>query len=192
MKNMAKLDILNYITSFCLSVNYGDGINRGGFGDSYFTPTDTPKIGDLVILKSGRFTEWYLSWYVGYEQSNNGKFCDIHTLESIDTGKLCNWSNVSFNVLNKDVVDKKPRWKWTDKQFLFEKRWFNSCYEQRGAYINLPIPPKFKENGSVILSTRKRYSRSDGTRGKSKVFKNWKKVLVKDMLEFYDSVNKGE
>lgn len=43
--------------------------------------------------------------------------------------------------------------------------------------------PEFNEDGSVVLKFRKMWSNDIFTESK---FDNWKKVTVKEMLEFYD------
>ena len=184
-KYRAKLEILYYITSFCLSRNYGDGVNRGGISDCYFEPKDRPDVGDLVVLTSAPCSEYYLSWYIGCTPKQD-LFLNVHTLKSIETGNICNWSNVSFDRLNRKIVDDHPEWKWTDSQFKFKESWFRACYKTRDAYINRPIKPEFKDDGSVILSIRKMFSSEIVA---TKIFDNWKRVLVRDMLEFYDSIN---
>jgi len=187
IKTRAKIDILSYITRFCLSRNYGIGNNQGGLGENAFLPLEDPKVGDLVSLQSAPASEWYLSWYIE-KIPRNDSFDTIHVLESIDTGELCNWSNVSFCVLNRDVVAEHPEWRWMDKQYEFKDRWFRACYKKRNAYIDRPCRPEFREDDSVVLPLRKMFNMGDGT---SKIFNNWKKVLVRDMLEFYDSVVEG-
>ena len=184
MNIRARRDILSYITSFCLSRNYGTGANVGGLSENHFLPLEVPKVGDLVSLQSAPVSEWYLSWYLE-EIPRNDSFDTIHVLESVDTGELCNWSNVSFSVLNRSVVANHPEWRWSDKQYEFKDRWFNACYRKRNAYIDRPCKPEFREDGSVTLSTRKMFDYGEGS---SRIFDNWKKVLVRDMLEFYDSI----
>ena len=183
MDTEAKIEILNYIMQFCISKKFGNGPTVGGLSDCFFSPSDKPSVGDLVALTSAPNTVWYLSWYVQL-QSRENQYCDIHTLKSIETGELCDWSNVSFYVLNRELIDKNPHWSWTDKQFQFKDKWFRACYRNRGAYHTLPKMPDFKEDGSVVLGTRKRFGFGEDT---NKVFDNWKKLLVRDMLVFYDA-----
>ena len=145
--NRAKIEILSYITSFFLVRNYGDG-NVGGLSDCYFKPNYHPIKGDIVALSSARPTEWHLSWYI----ENKGG--DRHLLKSIETGKLCTWTNVGFNVMNRQIVDKHPEWRWTDRQFKFQDRWTRACYKKRDAYMVLPTLGDFKDNHSVVLGVR--------------------------------------
>ena len=180
--NQARLEILNYITVFCVARNYGDGVLRGGLGDDYFYPEDHPIEGDLVALHSAPFSKWYLSWYVGTEYMDDF-YTHNHLLQSIEDQSRCYWSNVSFYALNRKVVANHPNWKWSDKQYMFKDKWLRACRKKRDAYMVLPTPPIFGDDGSVILGTRTRYGLGGMT---SKKFLNWRKVTVKDMLDFYD------
>jgi len=153
--------------------------------DHFFEYNDTPKIGDLITLKSAPISEFYLSWYLGKERPKG--WCeDRHLLESIETGELSYWHNISFAVFNREIVDKHPEWHWSDKQWQFKDKWFRTCYKKRDVYINRPEFPKFKDDGSVKLTLRKIFNHGNPT---YKKFDNWKKVLVRDMLEFYDFVD---
>ena len=187
MKIRARLAIYNYITSFCLSRRYGEhGPNEGGFEDNYFFSgcgdDDLPMPGDLVALSSAPTSEWHLSWYVGMEPGRN-YYSNKHLLESVETGEICNWCNVGFMVLCRDVVKRHPEWRWTDAQWAFRDRWFRVCKQRRDAYMTLPVQPVFDKFGSVTLGTRKRYGLGSTY---TKKFPNWRKVRIKDMLEFYD------
>lgn len=188
-KNIARIQILNYIVTRCKSINYGDGKNLGGFNNNYFFPNypsgEPPIPGDLVCLTSASPSEWYLSWYLELIPQSD-YYSNIHVLESIETGKVCNWRNVGFDILCRDVVKQYPEWRWTDKQYAFKDRWFRACYKKRAAFMTLPKSPIFHDGGGVTIGTRKRH----GLGGEFNLkFPNWKKVLVKDMLEFYDSVS---
>jgi len=190
-KNKARLEILNYIVTQCKSIRYGSEVTIGGFDNNYFFSNDfadaPPLPGDLVCLRSTSPSEWYLSWYIEYQPNNrNGKmsYSDTHVLESIETGCLCNWRNVGFDILNRDVVKNNPHWKWTDKQYDFKDSWFRACYKKRNMHITLPTFPIFHEGGSVTLGTRKRFGLGSFY---TKKFTNWQKVLVRDVVEFYDS-----
>lgn len=187
-KSIARLEILNYMFKFCLSRRYnGESKNVGGHDNDYFVPYFScgmlPQKGDLVALSSvSTTTEWYLSWYLDFMPGCDC-FSNVHVLESIDNGNLCNWSNVSFYVMNRDIVDKNPQWKWTDKQFEFKKRWFKTCNKNTD-YITSPCLPVFGDRFKVVLSTRKKYGFGDGAQH---VFNDWRKVTIKDMVNFYDS-----
>ncbi len=187
MKTKAQQSILYYITTFCIAYKFeGTKGTIGLSSDSYFKAEGEPREGDLVVLKGARQSRWYLSWYISCEKKDNC-FNDSHLIESVETGELCNWSNVSFSILNRKIVDEHPEWRWTDKQWEFQEKWFRACYKYRDAYINLPCYPDFKEDGSVVLTIRKRFNFGEPT---SKTFESWKKLLTRDMTKWYDEVDK--
>lgn len=151
----------------------------------HFTTTDDPVPGDLVILKHVLQSEWYLSWYIE-RMPVNATALQEHMLESVETEKLCKWSDVGFAVLNREVVDDHPEWKWTDAQWEFHDLWRSTCIKKRKAYFNLPCAPVFEDStDKVTLTLRKRFDAGVPT---SQTFDNWKQLKVRDMLEFYDAV----
>ncbi len=188
-KSIARQEILNYIITFCTKSNYGDGYShlpdvKNSF---YSTSSDGVKnipIGSLVRLMAAPFSKYYLSWLREVEY-NDGDYSTKWLLESIEDGSLCWWENVQLWALPKTTTDEYPSWQWTDQQFQFKKRWFNACHKKRDAYILLPCFPEFKEDGSVMLSLRTRFSIKDD-RPEIR-FDNWQKVKTKEMLEFYDA-----
>lgn len=194
--NKSRLEILYYITNFHLAIRYHDElsfpitppINRGILPENYFENVKYPNNGDLIVLKSAPVSKWYMSWYIRCNKNDN-IFSDDHLLQSIEDGELCNWRNVSFIRINPEIVNKHPEWRWTDTQWKFKERWFSTCYKKRDAYITLPKYPVFEESGSVWLGTRKRWGNGSETRKK---FTNWKKVRIKDMLDFYDQSIGGD
>jgi len=181
----SRIEILNYVLNFGTYKSWdNDRSVRLKEDDCYFVPTGSPNKGDLVLLSSAPFGEWYLSWYLDTDPKENG--FDIHLLQSLETGKLCNWTNVSFNHLNRKFLDKRPDWRWVDKQWEFKDRWWRACYRKRDAHMTLPKMPVFHDDGSVTLSTRTRYNLDD--KEPTRKFLDWRKVLVRDMLDFYDEV----
>lgn len=128
------------------------------------------------------FNKWYLSWVVEVEQVENG--FTKYLLESIEDGSLGWWTNVSFHLFQDCEIPQ--RWRWTDKQFEFRDRWFRACHKTRDAYITLPCEPHFTDDGGVIIKTRTRFGWDNNN--KEIKFPDWKKVKVREMLEFYDSV----
>lgn len=188
LRNTARIEILNYITVFCTRKYFGENSfsmndKEHSFVGDHFGNQSTIPIGSLVSLQSAPFSKYYLSW-LKEVKIEDSRFRRQFLLESIEDGSLCWWSNVSIFGLPKETTDKFPEWKWTDKQFAFKKRWFNACYKKRDAYITLPMFPIFADDGSVILKTRERYHMSDYS--PEQKFDDWKKVTVKDMLDFYD------
>ncbi len=184
MKTRARMEILNYITRFCLSWSSRSGLDNRCYGDGNFKPIDDPVTGDLVALQSAPISEWYLSWVIQREEKGSS-YDDKYLLESVDSNKLCNWENVSFYRLDRKIVDNHPQWRWEDKQFELRDKWVRA-FKRRNAYIFRPCIPIFHDDGSVSLPVRKMFDQGEIARS---TFPNWKKVLVRDMLEFYDSVN---
>lgn len=192
MKSIARQEILNYIITFCTKSNYGDGYSHlPDVEHSFYSTSSDGKrsipIGSLVRLMAAPFSKYYLSW-LREIQHNDGGYSTRWLLESIEDGTLCWWENVQIWALPKEATDKFPSWQWTDKQFAFNKKWSNACHKKRDAYIILPCPPKFHDDGSVTLALRTRFGIND--KRPEKKFDNWKKVLVKDMLKFYDNNDK--
>jgi hypothetical protein len=184
-KHRAKIAILNHILVFCNSKNYGNNINRGGFGNNYFFPSDNPQKGDLITLDSAPISKWYLSWYRDFIPENS-KHGATHVLESIEDGELCNWQNVSFYILNREVTREHPEWLWTNKQFEFWDRWkkvsgkYYISFCLYGGFID------FNDN-RVTLRIRKN-SLSKEAYYYTKEFNNWKKVTIEDMELFWDDI----
>jgi hypothetical protein len=179
-KTRARIEMLAYIGTFFLSRSYDGGkTTYGGLREHYFEPNEHPSEGDLVALSCAPMSKWYLSWYRGYKPMGNS-FRDIHILESIEDGQLCNWTNVSLMTMNRTIVEGNPQWKWTDGQFVFRNKWHRAC---RGLW-DIPLRPKFKDDGSVILTIRKRH----GKEMKSISFSNWKKALSRDMAAFCNGI----
>lgn len=187
-RNRARLEILNYILCFSTNRIYTEkkegyenalvSVETAFFG-SHFKKMDIP-IGSLVLLTSAGFSKYYLSWLRDYKEEGFG---GSWLLESIEDGSLCWWSNVMIYGYPKSQSDKFPQWQWDDDQWAFWDKWNRAC-KRRDAYITLPVPPVFTDDGGVILGTRTRFS-LDSHRPTRK-FSDWKKVKVSEMLEFYD------
>ena len=185
-KSRSRLLILNHIAQFSLARRYGDQV-YGGLSDMAFHGDGVPSPGDLVSLSSAPPSKWYLSWLVS-KQWPEGHACEEYTLESIEDGELCNWSNVGLTHYNRSQVDQHPEWRWTDAQHEFNDRWRRSCFKDRDAYIYLPVQAEFDNDGSVTLTVRVRHGWSDARPARS--FPNWKKVTKAAMLAFYDEAVK--
>lgn len=170
-KNRARISILSELLSFP-TINQKDW-NKGASLDPEV------KTGDLVSLCSAPSTQWYLSWFIESRIKNG--FTE-YLLESIEDGELCWWTNVGLNVYDRERVDDRPSWKWNDKQFAFNDRWMKVC-KRNGAYIVLPVTPKFNEDDSVELNVRVRFGFSDYTNPVT--FPNWKKLTMKMMDKYY-------
>lgn len=182
-KNKARLEILNYIICFSTYKSYQSGMNSFPLGkEQTFIGNlgEVPPVGSLCRLTSAPFSKYYLAWMVDYRKTNGW---DEYLLESIEDGSLCWWSNVGIDYYHPETVKNFPQWRWTDKQFEFHDKWKRAC-KRRDAYIVLPAMSEFTGEFGVTLNTRIRYGLS--TESQSKTFPDYRKVKVKDMLEFYD------
>lgn len=182
MKNRARILILNFITQFSLSKEFGDGRSFGGLKSFNASYEQKAVPGDLVALQAAPATKWYLSWLVS-RQWPEGHACEQYTLESIEDGELCDWSNVGLMYYDREEVELHPEWRWTDEQHEFNDRWLRSCRKERDAYMHVPLMAQFSGDG-VTLGLRTRWSLYGYK--PSKTWDNWKKVTIKQMLQFYD------
>lgn len=182
-KNRAKIEILNYIISVCTNTFTRDSklmVNNPkiehGFISTLLDRGNMP-VGTLVKLTCVReSTEYYLGWL--REIKDGG----VYLIESIENGKLCNWSNVGIEYMPIESI--QYHWKWNDHQFKIKDQWMRACYKSRDCHLLRPIYPEFSDSGnSFTLSLRKMFSDEIVS---TKIFKDYRKVLVRDMLEFYD------
>lgn len=141
------------------------------------------QVGDLVSISSAPASEYYLSWVVEIE-SGDKTTLPRYVLKSIETGNLCGWANVGVNIYDREEVAQYPEWRWTDKQWAFKNRWNKVCYGWNDAYMVLPLPPVFHDDGSVDLGVRVRMSFNKYT--SKKTFPNWKKCTMKMMDEYFE------
>jgi hypothetical protein len=178
--NRARRAILWYVTQFCLSKRFGEKQTYGS--STAFNPSGYglggAQIGDLVVPTSTPISEWFLSWLVGVDETRG-----IFVLESIETGKLCNWSNIGLDYLDRDEVKSHPEWRWSDKQFEFNDRWNRVCFKKHDAYITLPLEVSFGSDYSFALGTRTRFGFDDFR--PSETFPDWRKFTMKNMSDFY-------
>ncbi|MFH6944586.1 hypothetical protein [Flavobacterium sp. FlaQc-50] len=184
-RNQARIEILNFIIQFCTVKCFGPnsfsfGEEKTSFHGSHFNKQDPP-IGSLCMLQSAPTSVYYLGWLRDIKASES-RFSTQFLIESIEDGTRCWWSNVGIWHLPLEQTDKFPEWQWTDKQFAFKKKWHN-CFKRRSAYGLRSLNPVFNEDGSVTLMIRKMWSNDIF---KEKTFESWKKVLSKQLLEFYD------
>jgi len=182
-KYRAKIEILNYIVSVCTNTfteDYGKHVNipkkENGFISSLFNRSEIP-LNTLVKLNCVReSTEYYLGWL--REIKDDGVFL----IESIENGKLCNWSNVGIEYMPVESI--QSHWIWNDKQFDIKDKWMRACYKSRDCHLLRPLYPEFsQEDNSFTLSLRVMFSDDVVA---TKKFNDYKKVLVRDMLNFYD------
>lgn len=188
VKNRARIEILSYIMQFAVKEYYGKDHNGRPIGDipnaewsfhGEMCKEHEIPIGSLCRITAASASKWYLSWLVEVEV-NKGGF-HRYLLESIEDGALCWWSNIGLDYFSPKSV--RSSWRWTDKQFELNDRWMRTCFKKRNAYITKPMQLIF-DGDKVTLKTRQAFGIGDFSA--EKTFDNWRKVRVKDMLEFWD------
>jgi hypothetical protein len=170
IKYRAKLSILSELLSY---VNIRDRFWTSCPFDEGF------QIGDLVSLLGAPISEYYVSWLHEIDINNGFK---RYLLESIETNELCWWGNIGLDYYDRERVNANPSWKWTDRQFELNDRWFKVCYKKHKAYQLLPCQLEFNNN-KVTLNVRVRFHETDFSNPKK--FDNWKKVTIKMMDEYF-------
>jgi len=103
-----------------------------------------PEPRDLVMLQCAPQTEWHLSFYVERCTDRDG-----HVLESLKTGRLCNWSNVDLVIMSREWVSTHRKVRWTDEQFAFEKT-FMAESRKANFYMHLPYIERFNGDHAHI------------------------------------------
>ncbi len=182
-KSKAKIEILNYIVNICTNIYSSNGMRinldhpEHGFKTSLFNKNEIP-LNTIVRISAANHTKYYLSWL--REIKENG----VYLTESIEDGSLCNWSNVSIYYLPIKTINIVPSWRWNDKQFKIKEQWFRACFKTKDCYVIRPCVPEFNQDGSFTLSLRKIFESEIIAK---KTFKDYNKVLVRDMLQFYDN-----
>ncbi len=178
--NRAKLEILNYIITFCTNT-LCSGVylppfgKTSGFESSSFL--DNPPIGSLIRLMAAPFTKWYLSWLVETKEETPGY--RKYLLKSVEDGSLCWWENVGLYHMPLEESDKFPQWKYNDDQFAFWDKW-RKANKWEDVYILAPLRPIF-DGLSVTLELRKKHT--DNIVG-TQTFHNWKKLTIREMRGF--------
>lgn len=185
MKSRARLLILNHVVQFSLQRMIGEHsygglhdmcFHGGGFGEDRAIP------GDLVALQSAPVSKWYLGWLIETQHKENDY--EHWSIESIEDEQVCDWTNVSLLYYDRSQVKAHPEWRWTDAQHEFNDRWRKVCYDERDAYIYLPVQAVF-EDDAVVLGVRVRFGIDEER--PTRAFDNWKKTTKAMMLEFYDA-----
>jgi hypothetical protein len=197
-KSLARLNILNHIVTFFTMKYFGGNTYSIGMKEhTFYTCShnlssnsneikEYPPIGSLCMISAAPTSIYYLSWLKDIKIGSSGCFDTEYLLESIEDGnKSCWWSNVGIYYIPLETINKYPEWKWNDKQYQFKDRWYR-CKKRRDEYQVLPYVPIFNDDDlSVVLRTRIKWSDINNS-FTEKTFDNYKKVSLKDMLEFYD------
>jgi hypothetical protein len=119
------------------------------FGTRLLRSTHDPAPGDLVLLTHARQNDWHLSFCI------SGQRYGVHLLESVKTGKVAHWSNVSFCVVQMKPGE-WPKMRWTDDMFAFEDKFRKVC-KRLGVYIDIPFIDGFAGD-TVLIKIRTRFA----------------------------------
>ncbi len=169
-KKRSRLLILSWLAAFSLAHRHRSGDDWPPLRGHAFRPNDHPPVGALVALTSARLpNEWYLAWVLEARD-------DKHLLESIETGRLCWWSNVGFLVYEGTP---RPEWRWTDRQHAFNNKWMR-CGRLDDGYMHCPLPVEFGDGWAATVGTRLRWGIDDEIRPKRTVA-DWRKAKVSDL-----------
>lgn len=175
MKNLAKLEILNYITTRCIDKFHKDSdfkigqIEKGNIFSGAML--ETPPINSLCKLDFAPYSKYYLSWLRDTRKNNFNN--TEYLLESIEDNEVCWWEGVTLYALPIETTNSHPEWQWTDEQFEFKKRWFKSLKNQ---YTEKALLPEFNDK-KVVLKIREIFTQNIIH---EKEFEDWKKIKNKD------------
>lgn len=189
VKREAQRNILFYIMEFSLSRVFGcEKRTHGGLYDFSFQYEDEnhrAEPGDLVVLTSGKPGTCNLGWLISRERPNPGWF-EYFTIENVNDGEIATWPNVGLMYFNREQRRRHPEWRWTDRQYAFNKKWMRCCFKERDAYMYLPVQSSFEvDSFAVTLTMRTRFGLGDVY--PSVTFPDWRKVTKAMMLKFYDA-----
>lgn len=193
VKNRGRLEILNYIITFCTKDSWNKSLSTLDL-EHTFTSNRMPPVGALVKLTSAPPTKWYLGWYVAYIPATKDHW-EQHLIESIDDGTLCRWHNVGLSQLPIETVNKYPSWRWTDQQFTFNDKVIKAHRHSENNYV-FRIWPNFGEN-KVEIPLRKRhlgapYKEEEVVHTITLTDKEWKKISIKALTELLNIEIKKE
>lgn len=185
----SRLEILNYLIGFCMNKYFKSGMSILADSEHSFQQStegddwkQLPPIGSLVRIQCAPTTKYYLGWLMEIKDDDS-RFSMQYLIKSIEDGSLCWWTNISIDFFSYETTAKFPIWKWDDDQYSFRDKWHRALNQKRDAYIYLPSETTFDGN-KVTLRVRKRYGMDERTF--ERVYENYNKVKVADMLSFYD------
>lgn len=133
-----------------------------------------PRPGALVALQAAKESEWCLSWVLESQPED-----DRWLLESVETGKLAWWSDVSFLEYKGDIPES---WRWIDWQHEFNDKWLKVAYQNPDYYVNRPLPASFKDK-VVTIGVRAAFGLD--TIVVTKEFPNYLKVRIAELREAF-------
>lgn len=184
-KPRARIRILSHLAQFSFQRYFKDqpcnGSRDMSFQTSGFGTSAEP--GDLVTLQSAPFSKWYLSWFI-QKHRPEGYADDVYVLESIEDGELCNWTNVGMDYYDRGCVANHPEWRWTDRQFKFNDRWWKTANQTGENYTYRPLDVTFIED-RVSFRIRTKWNFNERPEPPPVVLPNWKKTTIAEMQKVY-------
>jgi hypothetical protein len=112
-----------------------------------------PTEGRIGILNSAPMSEWHLFIYRGFSEgyrANPTAYVDYeYVLESLKSGKLCNWSNVSLLMFNEQWHNDNPKALYNDEQFAFIDK-FMKVYSKCDFYLIRPYVQKMEGTNATF------------------------------------------
>jgi hypothetical protein len=140
------------------------------------------RVGDLVALSSAPASKYYLGWLVEVIPGDSA-YSTRYVIRSVEDGSEGSWHNVSINLFNRETTEQMHSWRWSDRQFDFNRRWFRVCHKDHDAYIVLPCYALFGEGYAVKLKLRIRHGWNEWTFERE--FPDFRKVTRAMMSAFY-------
>ena len=174
--------MLWFILNFCTTNDNQSYKSAGHHGFTSCFGETQPQIGDLVIPTATPITQWTLSWLLDISDTRK-TYTPDYLLQSVETGEICNWSNVGIKYFDRTVLRKHPEWTWSDRQFAFNDRWKKTCYKKHKANFYIPAMPKFGPEHQVTLGVLTKLSYHG--RQKTRTFEDWRKVTINIMSETF-------
>ena len=185
-RNRARTLIMSDILSFYITRNWEPDKEYGktspslkGFVPTGFLSDDRPvQTGDLVILESAPPSKWSIGWL--REIDEIAGYGHRYLIESLEDGELCWWSNVGLSFMPRGDI--RERYRWTDRQFDFQKRW-NRTANKHGKTSMRVLDCEFKGD-EVTLRLRVRWANGDEEMaGYRRTFPDYRKVTIAIMAD---------
>jgi hypothetical protein len=193
-RNRARTLIMSDILSFYITRNWEPDAEYGknspslnGFTPAGYDSTRDAVVGDLVILESAMPSKWQIGWLREIEDGN--RYSRRYLIESLEDGSLCWWTNVGLSFMPPRQV--RERYKWTDRQFDFQKRW-NRVVNKHSAMRTMDST--FSGNEVTVRMSVRWALTDDERKGYSRTFSDYRKVtiaIMKDAVESMEAEDKA-
>lgn len=197
----ARRMILSDVLQFYITSKWEDRNSPAirGFIPSGWASTEPVQPGDLIIMSAAPASKWAIGWLRMIEQGTDGR---RYLIESLEDGEVCWWTNIGLSYMPRDDI--KQQYRWSDRQFAFNKRWVcldreaspsirvQMCQFDRGAAV--------AEKG-VTISIRQRWGshESDAIPPITRHFPNYRKVTIPmlkaalaEMTSEFESIRKEQ